>query len=79
MKDPLFDNTPNRFHKDCLRAAKILWEVLAFLPMDEDEQIKEGFLHFPTGTPREDIWNWFEETFNINLGNNVLGEGRWDR
>ena len=38
------------------------WERFADVPMDpETEKMEEGFLFFPAGTPREDIWHWFDE------------------
>ena len=41
---------------------EMLWEDFSDIPMDcETEQIEQGFLHFPAGTPREDIWHWFDE------------------
>lgn len=27
----------------------------------ETEQIESDFLHFPSGTDKEDIWHWFDE------------------
>ena len=37
-----------------------LWDEFSDIPMDpETEVIDEAFLHFPIGTPRMDIWNWF--------------------
>ena len=50
---------------------RALWSQLGDIPIDEDEQIEEPFLHFPIGTEREDIWHWFEETFDIVLGDNI--------
>lgn len=44
-----------------------LWDSLADIPVAEGESsemeegaIEQDFLHFRAGTPREDIWRWFE-------------------
>lgn len=45
-----------------------LWEKLGDIPIDENEAIEEPFLHFPRGTDRFTIWHWFEERFDITIG-----------
>ena len=41
---------------------KKMWEDLEDIPMNPDtECIEKPFLHFPVGTPREEIWSWFDE------------------
>jgi hypothetical protein len=49
---------------------KALWVKLGDIPCDEeeDEHIEEEFLHFVVGTHKYDIWDWFEETFNLSIG-----------
>lgn len=38
------------------------WDLFADVPMNpETEAIETSFLHFSKGTPREDIWYWFDE------------------
>lgn len=44
------------------------WKLLSDIPIDNKERIEEEFLHFPEGTYREDVWYWFEEYFDISLG-----------
>ena len=45
-----------------------LWtDILGNIPVDEDEKSELQFLHFPPGTDREDIWHWFEETFDVSI------------
>ena len=36
-----------------------LWDSFN-VPIDDVERIEEAWLHFPRGTPRWDIWIWFE-------------------
>lgn len=46
---------------------KILWELLQDVPVAQgsdqfaDDEIESEFLNFQPGTPREDIWHWFEK------------------
>lgn len=53
-------------HMDTLeerdRKLERLWAELEDVPMNPDtEEIEEQFLHFPVGTNREEIWEWFDE------------------
>lgn len=37
------------------------WHRFEDVPMNEEtEQIEEPFMHFPAGTSRFDIWEWFD-------------------
>ncbi len=39
-----------------------LWGFFEDVPMDpETERMEEGFLGFPPGTDREEIWHWFDQ------------------
>ena len=40
---------------------KKLWDKLGDIPINDDEEIEEDFLHFEKGTDRYTIWHWFEE------------------
>ncbi len=40
---------------------KKLWEELGDIPINDEGEIDVPFLDFEKGTPREDIWHWFEE------------------
>ena len=46
-----------------------LWEDLGDVPINEDreETTVLPFLHFPEGTPKEDIWHWFDEQHSTGL------------
>lgn len=45
-----------------------LWEEFGEVSMNpETEEIEQHWKHFLPGTHREDIWYWFEETFDINV------------
>ena len=47
---------------------KNLWSEFGSVPINPDtEEIEEVWNGFPIGTHREEIWQWFEETFNISI------------
>jgi len=53
---------------------KDLWLEFGDIPMNpETECIEEEWQDFPIGTHRENIWHWFEETFNISVAILMLG------
>ena len=57
-------NTPTKTFNG--KTAEELWSELGDAPMNpETECIKISWQGFPAGTHREDIWHWFEKTFNI--------------
>lgn len=44
-----------------------LWELLGDIPTDNHDQIDIDFAGFSKGTDREDIWHWFESTFDLSV------------
>ena len=63
--------------KDELRTmlAEELWGEFGDVPMNpETECIDSDWRGFPTGTHREDIWHWFEETFGVSVHKLMYGE-----
>ena len=39
-----------------------LWDLFEDIPMDpKTECMEDDFIYFKFGTPREDIWRWFDE------------------
>lgn len=45
-----------------------LWNEFGDVPMNPDtECIEEDWNGFIAGTHREEIWHWFEETFNVSV------------
>lgn len=40
-----------------------LWEKFGDVPINENEEIDEDFYIWCKGTPREEIWHWFDERF----------------
>lgn len=57
-----------------ISAAKELWVQFGEIPMNpETECIEEEWHGFSAGTFREDIWHWFEETFNVSVAEDLMG------
>lgn len=53
-----------------------LWGFFEDVPMDpETERIEEGFLGFPPGTDREDIWHWFDERHSRGVAYLLYNDG----
>lgn len=51
-----------------------LWAEFGDVPMNpETECIELDWLHFPAGTNREEIWHWFEDTFDCRVADLMYG------
>jgi len=50
-----------------------MWYALGDIPVDDDDNIDQQFLHFPIGTFREEIWQWFERVFDISVAEDLMG------
>lgn len=44
-----------------------LWSRLGDVPVNDDGEIEIPYLHFEIGTDREEIWHWFEDTFDVSI------------
>ena len=59
--------------------AKALWAKFGDVPMNPETECIETqwqptkFTSFEAGTEREYIWYWFEETFNVSVGADLMG------
>ena len=58
---------------------KELWEQFGDIPMNEETECIEAWWGsalwckaFRPGTHREDIWKWFEETFDISVAEELM-------
>lgn len=47
--------------------ALMLWEKLGDVPITHDGEIEQEFLFWNQYTPREMIWRWFEEAFDMMI------------
>lgn len=53
---------------------EMLWSKFGDVPMNpETECIEEEWNGFPAGTHREQIWFWFENTFNVSVAEDLMG------
>jgi len=52
--------------------AKQLWEDFGAIPINENEEIEQKFLHFEVGTPREEVWHWFEDEFDLSVAEDLM-------
>jgi hypothetical protein len=50
-----------------MKSAHDLWEQLRDIPVDDNGYTQQKFLDFAPGTDREQIWRWFEETFDCSI------------
>lgn len=58
--------------KGTLEEAKGLWKALGDIPVNEDDEIEESFLHFEIGEDKLEIWSWFEETFDLSVAKDLM-------
>ena len=49
-----------------------LWDILGNTVINNEGELLESFLHFDITTDREDIWHWFEETFNLSVAEDLM-------
>lgn len=60
---------------DTASAIKALWDEFGDITMDpETELMEEPFLHFPAGTHREEIWEWFDKVYPKGVHALLYGE-----
>jgi hypothetical protein len=52
--------------------ANELWSQLRNVPVNNDGDTEEEFLHFSVGTDTHDIWHYFEEEFNISVAEDLM-------
>ena len=45
-----------------------LWSQLKEVPVNNEDELESDFLHFEAGSDKFEVWAWFEETFDITLG-----------
>jgi hypothetical protein len=59
----------NTTYLDLPQEGKDIWQKLGNVTINENEEIDIPFMQFPIGTHRQEIWLWFEEKYNIIIGN----------
>lgn len=53
-------------------SAKIVWDLLGDIPVNEDDELDEDFVIddntiFSKGTEKLEVWIWIEERYNISI------------
>lgn len=67
-------NTDRETKQNRIVKAKLLWEKFGAIPMNpETECTEKSWYCFPAGTHREEIWHWFEETFDVSVAEDLMG------
>lgn len=46
--------------QETLETLYALWDKLADVPVNDEDQLDEDLYPFKKGTPREEVWQWFE-------------------
>ena len=54
---------------------KTMWEEFEDVPVDEDERIETKFYEWPVGTPKMEIWHWFDSMSPTGLAKDFFGLG----
>ncbi len=70
----LYFNNEEIFNYDELKKtiAKYLWDLLGDVPIKDNDEVDTPFLDFEKGANREEIWAWFEETFNLSVVEDLM-------
>ena len=59
--------------KESNEYSKELWKRLGDIPVNDNDETEEVFLHFGIGTDRQEIWHWFEEEFKVSVADDLMG------
>jgi hypothetical protein len=62
---------------NCIEVAKKLWKELGDIPVNEDNDLDADFVThngtiFEVGTDKFEVWNWFEDNFNISVAKDLM-------
>jgi len=58
--------------------ALILWNLLGDVHVNEEDELDEDFVNeegsvlFPKGTDKIEVWNWFEEEFDLSVAKDLM-------
>ena len=55
-----------------LKEAKKLWDQLAYITVDANDEIEQKFMNFPIGTDIGDIWHYIENTYNVSIALDLM-------
>ncbi len=69
-------NERNMMKQTVTTLCQEIWDDLGNIPVDDDGCIEEDWREFDKGTDRQDIWHWFESTWNISVAVDLMKTGR---
>ena len=49
-----------------------LWSEFGNITVNIDDEIEQGWKHFPVGTSKFDIWHWIEEEYDISIAEDLM-------
>ena len=54
-----------------------LWQTLEDVPISTDieETLEQEFFIFPVGTPKEDVWHWFDDNYSKGVASLLYNDG----
>lgn len=55
-----------------VKTLKELWDDFSEIPVNNDDEIEEDFMHFEAGIPKLDVWHWFDERCPNNLHDDLM-------
>lgn len=64
---------PDILHSIRLIEAGQRWDALSNIPVNEDDELEEPFLHFGIGTDRYDVWRYIETEYNCSVAKDLMG------
>lgn len=59
-------------HDNRVKAARIMWESLGNVPVNENHELDEDWLMFDRYDDVNDIWAWFERMFEISVAEDLM-------
>lgn len=59
-------------HEKNLEQAKIIWEELGDIPVNNDNEIDAPFRGYSIGTDLHEIWADIEEDYNVSIHDDLM-------
>lgn len=55
-----------------------LWGILGEIPVNDNDELERSFIDFPAGTPKEEVWKWFDDRHSKGVYVLMYGEEKED-
>ena len=49
-----------------------VWGEFGNVIVDEDDNIEQGWRHFPAGTSKFDVWHWIEDKYDVSIAEDLM-------